>query len=331
MIELHIRHQFRNLGDYYVTNFFRSLYQSLKIRYPNIKFSVCNHKKYENSGYGSIYSCMNFSIINPETSKYIVISLFDNWKYHFMRHLGWEPKMMVQFFYAGGFNFFDYFHFMMVEKNNTDVNLPSNITDIYRSFYYNPFSDKHDELKTELYQARNNKNTKDILYFRGYMWDFRKAMVSGMKKYDSVLVIDKNKNKNCLLNYDEYLKDIGQYRCSLSLPGGTEICNRDIECFGIGVPVIRSHLDINYPEPLIPNYHYINCYHDCKYLDGNPYYANPKEFQTYLMYYWEKVRNNFEYLDFISNNARKWYVKNCTLNNNIEYLLNNMNLELLYG
>ena len=330
MTELHIRHQFRDLGDYYVTNFFQSLYSCLKRKYPDIKFVVRNQKKYENNGYGSIYSCMNFSIINPKTSKYIVISLFDNWKYHFMRHLGWKPNKMVQFFYAGGFNFFDYFHFKMLEKNNPDVDLPLNITEIYKSFYYSPFSDRHEDLQKELYKSRNTKETKPILYFRGYMWDFRKDMVARIKD-SSILIIDKNKKTKNLLDYSEYLKDISMYRCALSLPGGTEICNRDIECFGIGVPVIRPHLDINYPEPLIPNYHYISCYHDCKYLHGSPEYVDPKEFKKYLIYYWEKVKDNFEYLDFISHNAREWYVKNCTLDQNIKHLLKNIDLELLYG
>jgi hypothetical protein len=330
MIELHIRHQFRDLGEYYVTNLFQSLHKHLKNKYPHIKFIISNQENYEDYGYGSIYSCMNFSIVNPKTSKYIAVSLFDNWKYHFMKHLGWEPEKMVQFFYAGGFNFFDYFYFKKLEINNPDVYLPVNITEIYKSFYYNPFSDRHDELKTELYQTHNSKETKDILYFRGYMWDFRKDLVRGIGKDSSVLIIDKNKNTQDLLDYDKYLRDISMYRCALSLPGGTEICNRDIECFGIGVPVIRPHLDINYPDPLLPNYHYISCYHDCKYLHGSPEYVNPKEFQKYLIYYWEKVKDNFEYLDFISHNARQWYIKNCTLDQNIKYLLGNIDLELLY-
>lgn len=331
MKELIIRHQFRDLGDYYVTNLFTSLYSSLKYKYSNIKFIISNQTEYEDYGYGSIYSCMNFSIVNPNNSKYLLISLFDNWKYHFMKHLGWNPEKMVQFFYAGGFNFFDYFNFKLSEENNSDVYLPLNITDIYKSFYYIPYSDKYEILKKELYKSRNNKKTESILYFRGYMWDFRQSLVNGIKKTSDIKIIDKNKKIKDLMSYDDYLKDISKYRCALSLPGGTEICNRDIECFGIGVPVIRPHLDIHYPSPLIPNYHYISCYHDCKYLDGNPNYINKKEFQKYLIYYWDKIKNNFDYLDFISKNARQWYIDHCPLNKNIQYLLKNIDLELLYG
>jgi hypothetical protein len=160
------------------------------------------------------------------------------------------------------------------------------------------------------------------------MWDFRKQMTENINR-DDILIIDKNQN-NQNLNYVDYLKDMANYSVSLSLPGGTESCNRDIECFGIGVPVIRPYLQINYPEPLIPNYHYINCYHYCDYTDnGNPKYLSYEDFQKNLIYTWEKVKNNQEYLDFISKNAREWFVKNCQPENNIELFLNKIDLNLL--
>jgi hypothetical protein len=147
---------------------------------------------------------------------------------------------------------------------------------------------------------------------------------------DDILIFDKNQN-NQNLNYISYLKEMKKYLVSLSLPGGTEVCNRDIESFSIGVPVIRPHLQINYPDPLIPNYHYINCYHYCDYSkDGNPKYLSHKDFQENLLRTWDKVKDNKEYLDFISKNARNWFLKNCTIDNNLNFLLSKINLELLY-
>ncbi|MFM7796489.1 MAG: hypothetical protein ACKO7N_06980, partial [Candidatus Nitrosotenuis sp.] len=143
----------------------------------------------------------------------------------------------------------------------------------------------------------------------------------------SIEILDKNNNYN--LTYIDYLKDLSSYRCALSLPGGTEVCNRDIECFGIGVPVIRPFLNIQYPDPLIPNYHYISCYHDCKYWDGNPNYISYKDFACYLENYWNRIKNNFEYLQFIRTNARGWFLQNCVLDNNIGYVLSQIDLEVL--
>lgn len=327
MKTLHIRHQFRNLGAYYVTTFFDQLYKALMEKYQNTYiFEISNNPEYENYGYGSIYSCMNFSIINPESEKYILISFFDNWKYHFMHHLGWRPSKMISFFYPGGFNYLDYFNFKLNEYNNLDIECPTNIDQIYQSFYYNTYEHQDSAIIDDVYENRDINNTIEKLYFKGHMWDFRKEMIKFINN-ESICVMNRYDEQN--LHYLPYLKELAQYRCALSLPGGTEVCNRDIECFAIGVPVIRPCLNIHYPEPLIPNYHYISCYSDCKYWDGNPFYLSYKDLGDSIEYYWNKVKNNIEYLNFISHNARLWYSKYCTLNSNIHYLLPQLKLEEL--
>ena len=325
-----IRHQFRNLitdgNKFFVTNLFETLKNELIKKYPQHEFVIELDQSYEKYGQGGVYSCMSFSLINPKNDNYVLISLFDNWKYHFMKHLGWKPNKMKQFFYAGGFNFLDYYNYKKISINNSDVEFPDNFEQVYECFFYNPYFDCcYDEMK-KIYENKNVKHNK--LFFRGWMWDFRKKMVGGIKQND-ILIIDKNEvNQN--FKYLDYLREMSEYSASLSLPGGTEVCNRDIECFYIGVPVIRPHLQINYPDPLIPNYHYINCYHYCDYTDnGNPKYLSYDDFKKNLLYTWNKVKDNKEYLDFVSSNARKWVVKNCSTQTSIDNFLKKINLDLL--
>lgn len=325
-----LRHQFRELitdgHKFYVTDLFQQLKQELIKFYPQHEFVVEIDESYEKYGQGGIYSCMSFSLINPENDNYVLISLFDNWKYHFMKHLGWQPKKMKQFFYAGGFNFFDYFNFKKVSENNLDVEFPDNINEIYNTFFYNPYYNCCYEQIENFYQTRKVKHNK--LFFRGWLWDFRQKMIEGIKQ-DDILIIDKNKfDQN--LKYEDYLLEMSEHLCCLSLPGGTEVCNRDIECFYVGVPVIRPYLQINYPEPLIPNYHYINCYHYCDYMDnGNPKYLSYQDFKNNLLYVWSHVKDNKEYLDFISKNAREWAIKNCSVKKTIELFLQKIDFRLL--
>lgn len=328
-----IRHQFRDLGSfgykYYVTNFFKKLYDNLIETYPDHSFEIINNEEYEKYGYGSIYSCMNFSIINPENDNYIVFSFFDNWKYHFMQHLGWKPNKMKKFFYAGGFDYWDYFSYKSTKSYNQDLNFPDDITSVYKPLFYSPYYDCCYDKLEELYKKRKLTTLIPKLFFRGYMWDFRKEMTNHLSNNEDILIIDKNETgKN--LDYLDYLTEISEYSASLSLPGGTEICNRDIECFGLGIPVIRPFLQVNYDDPLISNYHYINCYHSCDYSDsGYPKYLSTQDFQNNLLYTWNKIKNNTEYLSFISDNARSWFVRHCTSEQNIKYVLNNLNLEIL--
>lgn len=326
-MQIVIRHLFRDLGNFYVTSFFQLLYKKLLEKFSEHSFEIINDPSYENNGYGSIYSCMSFSIINPINNKYILISFFDNWKYHFMRHLGWDPSNMTQFFYPGGFNYIDYFNFKDKEKTNNDIDCPLDITDKYNSFFYGPYEKGSEDLLKNIYDNTILKDTKPQLCFRGYVWDFRKQMLDHIKD-ESIVILDKNTNNNNL-NYIEYLSDLADYRCALSLPGGTEMCNRDIECFAIGVPVIRPYINIEYPTRLIPNYHYISCYHDCKYWDGNASYLSYKDFASNLEYYWGMVKDNIDYLEFVRSNARKWFVDNCTLDNNVDYILSQINMEKL--
>ena len=325
---IYIRHKFSDLQKYYPTTFFQTLFENISIEYGNrYEFRIENDDSYEDRGQGSIYSCLNFSIINPDSKKYILISFFDNWRYHFMKHMGWNPELMTQFFYPGGFNYLEYFYFKNLEKSNQDINCPKNISNIYYSFFY-PTHNQSDEIYIkELYEARNIKYSIPELYFHGCLWDFRQSMIDNITD-TSISVSDKS-SKN--LDYHNYLNYISHYRCCLSLPGGTEVCNRDIECFSVGVPVIRPTLSVQYPDPLIPNYHYISCYDSCKYWDGHPSYLSYNDFQESLQDCWHRVKDNTEYLEFVAKNAREWYLKNCTLTQNIKYVMSKIDLEALNG
>lgn len=327
MEKLLIRHVFSDLGNYFPTNFFKKLYTCLVLKYKKqYRFDIVTEPQYQANGLGSTYSCINFSIINPNTNKYIVFSFFDNWRYHFMKHIGWDPANMVQFFYPGGFNYLEYFYFKENQKSNTDIFCPNNIDSIYKSFYY-PSYEVNDEIKIKnLYDARNPRYTIPELYFCGHFWDFRKDMIKHIKS-PSISIVDKS-NKN--YSYYDYLQNLIHYRSSLSLPGGTEICNRDIESFSVGVPLIRPNISIQYEDPLIANYHYISCYDNCKYWGGHPSYISYKDFALSLMDVWERVKNDFDYLEFVSNNARSWYLKNCTIDSVLNYVLSKINMRLLY-
>lgn len=320
-----IQHNFNDWPHFYVSTFFNNLYDQLQKRYENHTFEIINYPEYDDYGYGSIYSCMNFSIINSKTEKYALVSFFDNWKYHFMKHIGWKPEKMVKFFYPGGFNYLDYYNWRKDTIWNDDVYCPLAITDIYKSLYYNTYSPENIS-----YKYKTNSTSNKII-FRGWIWPFRDQMLSGVKD-ESIVVIEKRENNaEKTLSYDLYLKELSEHRCALSLPGGTEICNRDIECFAVGVPVIRPFINVSYEDPLIPNYHYISCFEDIKYWNGYPEHSSFENFGDRLIETWNRVRENYDYLEFISKNARLWYERNCTLENNLNYLLKNIELEELNG
>jgi FkbM family methyltransferase len=122
---------------------------------------------------------------------------------------------------------------------------------------------------------------------------------------------------------DIYYNDIIKHKVALSVDGRGEFCYRDIECFGLGVPIIRYEYKSKFYNELIPNYHYVSLkrpYDMGLYRLGNESHARKLESR------YNEVLNNTEFLDFISKNARKYYEDNILQNNKIKNTFNLLNL-----
>jgi len=61
-----------------------------------------------------------------------------------------------------------------------------------------------------------------------------------------------------LLPMHEYLLEAIEYKVGLAMPGHAELCHRDLDYMGIGLPVLRLEYAQEYSPNLIPNYHYIS-------------------------------------------------------------------------
>jgi hypothetical protein len=325
-----IRHHVREISydghPYFVTRLFRSLIEGLRTRYPAHTFDVQVDDTYESCGYGGIHSCMHLSVWHPGTRKYILVSLFDNWRHHFDRSLGWEPDRMVQFFYGGGFDFAEYFQFRQLRHSNPNLVFPEDISSVYRELSYVPFCDGLDADMEDLYLWPKRPPSK--MLFRGWLWEPRKLMVGDLQR-DDIVIIDTNAGGE-RLGVVDYLTEMTEYAAVLSLPGGAPLCNRDIEAFAVGVPVIRPYMISNHSDPLLPGVHYICCYHQPHYGDdGYARYLSYRDFQHHLVRTWDRVKDDREFLSFIAANARAWYVRNCTMDQQLARLLEEMDLDAL--
>lgn len=125
------------------------------------------------------------------------------------------------------------------------------------------------------------------------------------------------------INQEFYYDDIIKHSIALSVDGRGEFCYRDVECFGLGVPVLRFEYKSKFYDDLIPNYHYISIPRPddmSLYRTGNERHAKLIE-QRYF-----EVINDSEYLKFISANARNYYEKNFELNSVIHNTFNILEL-----
>lgn len=154
---------------------------------------------------------------------------------------------------------------------------------------------------------REHIQLSNKLHFRGSIYPRLRDVVSILQQNHSTNVYIGSGR----LNFDDYIQEVASFKMTLSMgmsPYNSDLCFRDIEMFGIGIPVIRPKLHVELADALIPDVHYISC--DVE-LDPytlwvvNPYDATEKIYEKY-----QTVIDNSEFLDYISNNAREWYLRN---------------------
>jgi hypothetical protein len=98
----------------------------------------------------------------------------------------------------------------------------------------------------------------------------------------------------------------------LSIGGGGgavcgDFCLRDIEMFGLGIPVIRPRYIVETTDPLIPDVHYISV--DAEF-DSSYRYANHEELSKKIAKRYLEVIEDITILDKVATNAKKWYTRN---------------------
>ena len=124
-------------------------------------------------------------------------------------------------------------------------------------------------------------------------------------------------------NFENYARELIKYKCALSISGRAEFCYRDIENFGLGVPIIRFEYVNKMYRPLIPNYHYISIDRPKDLIYDR---MGNKDHSRMIEDRFIEVIKDQEFLDFISKNAREYYENNLTMNNSIELTYNLLNL-----
>lgn len=129
---------------------------------------------------------------------------------------------------------------------------------------------------------------------------------------------------NYIGDQDKYFSNLIKYKVALSISGIGELCYRDIECMAVGVPIIRFQYQTDLYEPLIPNYHYISVDYDKTIPKHNEIYTDRLGNYTHssqIENRFKEVKDDLDFLNFISNNARKYYEDNLTSPNRVNKTL----------
>jgi len=132
---------------------------------------------------------------------------------------------------------------------------------------------------------------------------------------------------NFPIPFEQYVSEAINFKLALSFGGGGghscgDFCFRDIEMYGLGIPVLRPRYVVETEDPLIPDVHYIAV--DCEF-DDNFRYKHPEQLARNIIQRYTDVINNDDFLNTITINAREWYLRNIagpTVSHNILRRLN---------
>ena len=142
-------------------------------------------------------------------------------------------------------------------------------------------------------------------------------------------------NPDLRLNAEMYLNTAIEYKVGLAFSSVAELCYREIDYMGIGLPILRLEYKITTNPPLIPNYHYISVDRDKYGLYGK---QNDEGWGThfdrlggekYVNAYIERfleVKDDYDFLSYISENAHNYFQENCIQENRLKNIIKLINL-----
>lgn len=128
------------------------------------------------------------------------------------------------------------------------------------------------------------------------------------------------------VSLSDYLDRAITHKVGLSIAGAAEICHRDIEYMAIGLPMIRFEYVQEYEPELIPNVHYISVDREELPKDSNLDKRGGAEYVSKYIKRYNEIKNDSNFLKFISDNAREYYLENCSETNRLNKMLKKLNL-----
>jgi hypothetical protein len=165
---------------------------------------------------------------------------------------------------------------------------------------YLPESPMYSSFDNYYLKRLSQKNFKDKMVFRGN--------VNSMPRESAKLMVGNEYFDGYdYLSVHQYFDSLTEYKVGLSIPGIGEICHRDVEYMAIGLPFIKFEYLTKWEPKLIPNYHYISIDRIGE-IDQERY--GGEEYSNLYLKRFLEVKDDKEFLNFISKNSRKYYEEN---------------------
>jgi hypothetical protein len=192
------------------------------------------------------------------------------------------------------------------------VELFTSTSGMHCDFKFTPFSYMAYSTEYEQYSKNMvpyNEKPNNELTFRGYLHGMRNQL-------NALNELPMQSDK---LSPFEYFTELTNNKICLSPNGAAEICNRDLEIMAAGSVLLRPLLKQKFHNELIPNVHYIP-------FDNS---NDPVEQMIIINDKYNEIKNDDNLLRKISTNGHEWYLKNGTVQANVDILKSILNINLI--
>jgi hypothetical protein len=213
---------------------------------------------------------------------------------------------------------------LLVYSQHADLEV-SNFNFRLKSSIYVP-SEPYFDLDSFYTKRLSHTNFIDKFFFRGNINGCDRRAVHLLQNEEMFYGGESN-------NIQSYFNEAIQYKVGLSIPGVGELCYRDIEYMAVGIPMVRFEYITQLNPPLIPHYHYISIdridTEEDKRFNGGVVHrervAEQRHVDAYLNKF-KEIKDNKEFLDFISKNAREYYEKYLHPSTRLSHVINILEL-----
>ena len=164
-------------------------------------------------------------------------------------------------------------------------------------------------------EFRKNNTPIDKFAFLGNVYSLPRVVIPYLIPSEHFVL------KETIGNPLEYFAEISKYKVGLCIPGVAELCHRDVEFLAMGIPYLKFEYVANLTPKLIPNYHYISIPR----IDSHPFEGERMGKQEYADLYVKRfleVKDDTEFLQFISKNAMEYYDTYLHPNVRIKHIFN---------
>jgi len=278
-------------GNPYFRFIYNTIFERFKVKFPHIN---CIQEQPNYEVLGHCPSCpggySHFQIINPLNKKSILMSFWDRGMDLLNKDLGWGEYDIVQYIGGLGMNITSKEIKEQYGINHTRFQYPLGVPNSY-------------EYVRDNYIPYNPEEKIRKAVFIGAVYGIRAELEKYLKDHPLIDWYDQNAG----YSRESYYDKIKEYRLAISLNGHGELCLRDLEAMGLGIPPVRTLTHTQFYNPIIPDYHYIASGPACDNACFTYHNIGVKELAEHYINAIENNIDNFDKLINISNRGREYF------------------------